>query len=237
MRNTKYPLLDKNLKISDMSNFDRAMYQIQLLGKLTELRNTYGYKNIRSRVKTVKSIMNKYAYLETTDLTSIQDIVGITIIQPSINECYQVFEDFLKRGFVPYYKLLDTLKEPINNYSSLDTYFKNDRDSFELQIRTIEADKLYLFTHEQYKKRTKVLNPNRKLIFQIKQQFEKIETLEFSKNINSIFDLLIELTPSPKECFRWRILKSTSELNTILNSYNIEIPDFESDYPPKINII
>ena len=214
---------DKEMSLHKMNLFDKAMYRIQILGKVSELRNSKGYENMRSRVKSTKSIMNKYAYLETTDLTAVQDILAMTIIKPTINECYQVFEDFLKRGFIPYYKLLDTLKNPINKYQSLDTYFKNDIDSFELQIRLPDSDKSYISTHGEYKDRTTPLKPKVEIVQRVRKLFETIEASD-KKEINSIFDLLVEASPNPKMCYEWRIFNITPELDSILSKYNISTP-------------
>jgi len=217
---------DEPMEPNQMNDFERSMRILQIAGEMTLLRTAFGYNNMRSRVKSTKSIMNKFAYFETTDLTTTQDIAAITVVKPDIDGCYQVLCDFLQRGYTPYYKVMDTLNDPINKCRTLDVYLRNERDSFELQIRYPEADRIHTATHDPYKDSTSPLDPNPKIVLEVRRQFEQLAQ-RTELHDKSIYDILDALTTNPQMGRSWRVFKTSPEIDSILSQYDIQRPSEE----------
>ena len=214
---------DGKINFATASIFEISLYKIQQASNraLEKVSRDIGFD--KGRVKSSKSFLNKCAYLKITDLTTVQDVVAITLIRPTIQSCYETLENLFKEGYVPYFKVLDTLRSPINKYGSLDTHLKKDSVSFELQIRTPEFDEVYHETHGCYKDRTTAIDID---VNQMSTVRKEIETLRNQDVLNlSTNEIFKKASYAPKMCDSWRTLKIDNLLKDMLNKYNIEFAD------------
>ncbi len=146
-------------KIKNLLKINKDKLQKILINTKEEIkRELYKKTNkkyiILNRTKSIYSIYRKIHILNKS-FEDIHDILAIRIIVNSVNECYQVL-GLIHKMFIPLPgKFKDFISTPKNNlYQSLHTTVTNLGYIFEIQIRTVEMDKVAKYgaaAHWRYK--------------------------------------------------------------------------------------
>lgn len=226
-----YDIDDERTDFSGDTKFEAGLHNIQLAGKRALDEITSQFEVVRGRVKSSKSFLNKCAYLRTIDITTIQDIVAVTIVRENIDDCYEALREILSYGFVPYFKLLDTLRTPINNYGSLDMHLRNGTTSFEMQIRPPLFDESYQATHGRYKDKTTAIEIDSVVMNDVKAQLESLAEKDVVGM--SIYDILVLASHTPLACYQWRTLKIDDMVRGILKSAGIVVAENQVIIPER----
>lgn len=213
---------DEAVDFTRASAFEIGLYRIQQAGKRALEEVSEQLQPERGRVKSSKSLLNKLAYLKTPDITTVQDIVAVTMIREDVDSCYQAFQQLLDSGFIPYFKILDTLRTPINNYGSLDTHLRRDGVSFELQIRPPLFDRTYQETHGRYKDKTTATEIDIDMMNAVREQISSLAERDVCAL--STYNILILASNSPRMCYQWRTFKVDALIGDMLLSKGVSMP-------------
>ncbi|MDP3728436.1 MAG: hypothetical protein Q8R18_03190 [bacterium] len=109
-----------------------------------------------SRIKSPDSLLFTMLCSRKKDLNQVNDFLGFRSILPSIDDCYGLLEELLKKDFFPYWRVFDSLEEDPTLYRSLDLNLHIDNAPFQLQIRTPALEQACQegeLAHGKYKKR------------------------------------------------------------------------------------
>ncbi len=113
-------------------------------------------KETRTRIKTLDSTLFKMMYCRKSDLNKINDIVGFIAVVDDLGACYQLLSELIEGGLKPSFRIYDSLDGTNLDYRSLDANFTLGDHYFQIQIRTLDLQRIYNqgpLTAEAYKER------------------------------------------------------------------------------------
>jgi (p)ppGpp synthase/HD superfamily hydrolase len=110
---------------------------------------------ILGRVKTIRSIHNKVSQKNIL-LSQVLDTIGLRVIVPNVNDCYQTMGIILKNYPIMTCRVKDYISIPKNNgYQSIHLTIMHEGHPTEIQIRTAQMHKFAQYgkaCHLTYKK-------------------------------------------------------------------------------------
>lgn len=151
-----------------VAGIEQITAKLQILNREFQLRNDRNpIEDIKSRVKSAKSIQNKMQRMGVpmtlqNIVTHLHDIAGVRVICPFVKDVYQIADILSAQSDINVLRVKDYIKNPKpNGYRSLhiiitvDVAFSNKKAKIpvELQIRTIAMNFWASLEHQlRYKK-------------------------------------------------------------------------------------
>ncbi len=140
--NTMYNKISSQIRNDSSVRMQNVDHTIEEIKKLLEPYNFESIQ-IKGRIKNIYSIYKKMV-TQNKSFEDIYDVLAVRVIVGTISECYQVL-GLIHANYTPVPKRFkDYIAVPKPNmYQSLHTtVISNDGFTFEVQIRTVEMDKI-----------------------------------------------------------------------------------------------